>query len=460
MYYQAETGITAGGGEYTPFWLMSNRFGLSSADKNNGYIRAGIFRPIEKEKRFSYGFGVDLAGAYRFTSNFIIQQAYGELKYRCLGLLVGSKEIYDEFTNPLLSSGALTNSNNARPIPQVRLWIPDYTPIPFTKKWLHIRGSIAFGRFTDDKFQRDFTEGKYRYSDKVLYHYKALFLKVGKESFPFSASGGIEMATQFGGVVHYPNGKVLDMPSTFKDYIRVLIPMGGSSSTPSGEQANIYGNVLGSWHLSLAYRLKDWNLRLYYEHYFEDHSMMLTEYMWKDGLYGLEITLPKNRILSSFVYECLATKDQSGPIYHDATPTIPEQVSAMDNYYNHGYYSGWQHWGMGIGNPLLISPIYNRDNQLYFKSNRLVAHHIGIIGYPAAGWQYRALFSYSNHWGTYGTPFFEVKHNTSLLAEVFLSPQRLKGWQFSLSAACDIGDLIGNNVGALIVIRKKGFLTK
>ena len=76
MNYSVETGINFSGGEHTPLWLTANKQGLSSIEKNNGYLRAGIFRPLEDDKHFSYGFGIDLAGAYHFTSSFIVQQAY------------------------------------------------------------------------------------------------------------------------------------------------------------------------------------------------------------------------------------------------------------------------------------------------------------------------------------------------------------------------------------------------
>ena len=37
--YETEAGVTFSGGEHTPFWLTANRQGLSSIEKNNGYIR-------------------------------------------------------------------------------------------------------------------------------------------------------------------------------------------------------------------------------------------------------------------------------------------------------------------------------------------------------------------------------------------------------------------------------------
>ena len=76
---------------HTPLWLTSNRYGLSSVSSNNGYVRAGFFKKMTHEKRFSWGAGVDLVAPRNFSSNFIIQQLYAQIRYRSLELTVGSK---------------------------------------------------------------------------------------------------------------------------------------------------------------------------------------------------------------------------------------------------------------------------------------------------------------------------------------------------------------------------------
>lgn len=136
---------------------------------------------------------------------------------------------------------------------------------------------------------------------------------------------------------------------------------------------------------------------------------MFGEYGWKDCLAGIEVTFPKNRIISGFVYEYISTKDQTGAVYWDHTPEIPEQVSGTDDYYNHGIYTGWQHWGMGIGNPLVVSPIYNTDGEIRFKSSRMQGHHFGLTGNPIDDLQYRILFSVTRNWGTYAVPFMKSR---------------------------------------------------
>lgn len=222
LNYRTETGISFSGGEHTPFWLTANKQGLSSIEKNSGYLRAGIFREMEDDKRFSYAFGADLAVAYNFSSSFIIQQLYADLKYRCLQLSIGSKERHSEFNNPFLSSGGLTFSGNTRPIPQVRIGIPEYTPVPGTKGWLAFKGHVAYGMFTDDGWQKDFVAPGNKYTEHVLYHSKDLYVKIGnREKFPLILEGGLEMAAQFGGNAYIGNDKT-DMPNGIKDFSRCL----------------------------------------------------------------------------------------------------------------------------------------------------------------------------------------------------------------------------------------------
>lgn len=119
---------------------------------------------------------------------------------------------------------------------------------------------------------------------------------------------------------------------------------------------------------------------------------------------------------------------------------------------------GWQHWGMGIGNPLLPGPIYNKNGQITFISNRVLAHHIGFCGSPCQSLSYRMLLSYSRHWGTYDNPLNEIKKQFNSLFEVTYAPQQLKGWSFTVSGAMDRGSLLGNNYGGMLVIRKQGII--
>lgn len=461
-HYAVETGIVAGHGDYSPFWFTANRQGLSSVKTENGYLRAGIFHSQALGRHFTWKAGLDLATAYNYTSSFVVQQAYADLSYRWLNLSIGSKERTPELRNPKLSTGGLVESNSARPVPQVRIEIPQYISVPGTNHWLHIKGHLAYGTFTDNNWQEDFARSGNLYTKDVLYHSKSFFMKVGKkESFPLEFEAGLQMAAQFGGKQYVEGQKepIMKMPSDFMDFIRVLIPMSGSDNAMEGEQINKYGNHVGSWNIGLTGYVQDWRIKAYYEHFFEDESQMFFGYgPWKDGLLGVEVTLPENQFIDALVYECMGSKNQTGPIFYEGFRGEFEQVSAKDNYYNHYIYQAWQHWGMAMGNPLFTDPVYNKDGRIMFANNRINAHHLGISGTPGKEWAYRLLLTYSRNWGTYDNPFDDVKKQFSSLLEVTYSPVKWNGWSFSISGAMDRGNLLGNNSGGMLVIRKTGLI--
>ena len=160
-------------------------------------------------------------------------------------------------------------------------------------------------------------------------------MKVGKkESFPLEFEAGLQMAAQFGGKQYVEGQKepIMKMPSDFMDFIRVLIPMSGSDNAMEGEQINKYGNHVGSWNIGLTGYVQDWRIKAYYEHFFEDESQMFFGYgPWKDGLLGVEVTLPENQFIDALVYECMGSKNQTGPIFYEGFRGEFEQVSAKDN---------------------------------------------------------------------------------------------------------------------------------
>lgn len=458
--YLGELRATFSGDENTPFWLMNNLQGLGSPEKDNGYVRAAAFRDINREKKFSWGAGIDLVGAWRASSAFYIHQLYGEIKYRSLGALLGSKEIYGELNNHNLSSGNLLYSGNALPIPQLRIGIFDYADFWGAKGWFAVKGYISYGMFTDSGWQKSWAAPGSHRTEDVLYHSKGIWMRFGNESkFPLIGEIGIEMATQFGGKA-YKNGETLNLGNSLKNWFNAFFPTTNSGKTFQGEETSIEGNMIGAYNFALSWNPgTNWSLKAYYEHLFEDHSQLGLDYAWKDGLWGVEINLPANPVANCLVYEFLYTKDQSGAVLHNSTDNHPEQVSGRDNYYSHSIYTGWQHWGMGIGNPLALSPIYNRNHLIHFMDTRIIGHHFGLSGTPLPDLKYRLLISFSKNWGTYQHPLPEVLDNFNALAEVTWKPQKLKGWYFTGGLAGDAGKLLGKSFGGMITIGKTGCIS-
>lgn len=478
----------------TPLWLNANRYGLSSLDETNGYVRASVERESNHDRRWDVGYGLDVAVPLHFSSNVVVQQAYAELRWLKGALTVGSKEWPLELKDGQLSSGSQTLGINARPVPQVRLALKDYWTLPFANGWLHLKGHIAYGMMTDDRWQHDFTRRQSKYADHVKYHSKAGYLKIGNpEVFcPWSVELGLEMATLFGGKAYVPdedgNMVVRTGEGGLKGLWHAFLPGGADAGEDTYQ--NVAGNQLGSWLLRVSYDGDDVGFGVYADKFFEDHSsMFMVDYdgygegaEWqqkkhrrvfvyspKDMMLGAELSFKQGRWIDRMVVEYLYTKYQSGPIYHDHTAGVPDHIGGKDNYYDHYIYPGWQHWGQVMGNPLYRSPIYNggtgSDEQgadICIGNSRFVALHAALTGEPLEGLRYRMLATWQEGLGTYERPWLKKKHNVSVMGEASYTFQKERGWLRGVTlkgaAAMDAGGILGNNYGVQLTIIKTGVL--
>lgn len=452
---------TAGSGGFAPMWHLANRQGVGCIDNGMGYLRNGIGgRHWFGNRRIGLDWGFDFVAGAGLSSRVYIQQAFVDVNWRRMRVSIGQKERWSEFGNRRLTTGALVESGNARPIPQVRIELPRYWSIPGTDGWIGIKGHLAYGMFTDGSWQKDFAAADKQHTENVLYHSKAGFIRLGNvNDFKLSAEFGLHMVTQFGGTIYDIAGEPgynRRNPTRLKDFLLALVPLKGDREYNGSDQANVAGNVLGSWMGAVTWDDKAWKARLYYDHVFEDHSQMFWEYgLWTEQLVGVDVCLKRLGWIENVTLEYFNLKNQSGPIYHDSTEKIPDQISCKDNNYNHDSYAGWFNYGMIIGTPLCTSPIYNKDGILVCSNNRVEAFHFGVEGSPADWLGYRLLFTHSNNWGTYGQPFTDIKQNTSGLVELTLKPEVFKGWSVAASFAFDKGDLYGNNYGGMLSIGRE-----
>lgn len=484
--YLVELNTNMSVGEVSPFWLSSNKYGLSSIEKNSGYLRGCIKQNLIHNNKWRLTYGIDIALPVNYSSDFIIHQLFSDIKYKRFLLEIGAKERLPELKNHLLSTGAQTLGINARPIPQIRLNIKDYLEIPYTKGFVHVKGHVAYGKMTDDRWQHSFTNRKSRFTDDVLFHSKAGVIKLGKNEGNVFAELGIEMATQFGGTTYQPNKDgTISVTNNSKDlnaFLDAFIP--NTSGDPYEQKykfKNAEGNHLGSWIARVTYNTKKWQGSIYADHYFEDHSSMFfldydgygTNEKWnkkvknkyllydlKDIMMGIELNLKTCNIIKDIVIEYIHSKYQSGPIYHDHNANTSDHIGGIDDYYNHYIYPGWQHWGQVIGNPLFLSPIYNKDHNINVKDNRFKAFHLGINGNITNLISYRLLVTYREGLGTYNKPYTNYKYQTNLLSEINyrFSGKKLKNWSIRSQFGLDFGKITGNNRGFNIIISKKGII--
>jgi len=476
LYYRLESQGSFSDGN-TPLWLNANKHGLSSIESNNGYLRASLQHPVECDSDWlwGYGYGVDLVGALGHESKFIVHQAWAEVRWLKGLLTVGSKEQPMQLKNNELSSGSQTLGINARPVPQVRLALPDYWTIPAFGDIFHLKGHIAYGMMTDGKWAENFVSDGHGYSSNAFYHSKAGYLKIEAFEKPLSVELGLEMAAVFGGTYHVNDGSGTEYrgKTNLRSFWNAFMP--GGSDVNETTYKNVEGDHLGSWVVRVNWNRPSWRLSLYGDKFFEDHSGMFMLdydgygsgsewnkrkkrryllYDFKDMMLGVELRLKRVRWLNTVVAEYLYSKYQSGPIYHDHSAGLSEHIGGVDDYYNHSMTNGWKHWGMVIGNPLYRSPIYNKDGSMNVENNRFKAFHVGVAGDPTRRLHYRVMFTWQDGLGTYSNPFTHRQENLSVMGEA--SYRFGKGWAAKCAFGLDRGDLLGNNTGGQLTISKSG----
>lgn len=466
--YSVEMSGTVSDGDNAPLWLSANKQGVNSTNANSAYERASVFRDIatDSSRVWKRGYGLDIMLSQNATSTFLIHQAFFEATYKKINITAGAKEREIDLRNNDLTSGGLSLGINSTPIPQALVYV-DYFSVPYTNQWWKFRGRMGYGMTTDGRWQRTWVAPDSKRTSNILYHEKALYTRIGREDkFPLTYEIGIQMFAQFGGTSYNITGRnyhdkkePLKNSSNLKAFWHAFWPMGSDGDVTDGTQTNVSGNQLGSYNMALQWKGRDWHVRGYFERFFEDHSMLTVQYGIYDHLVGIDASLPSNKFISNVLVEHLSTKDQSGPVYHDPTSSMPDAIAGIDNYYNHNNYTGWQHWGMTIGNPLITSPIYNSPHHLTFYNNRIQAWHIGLSGNPNSEVSWKMLMSFTKNWGTYNYPFADVKKQQYYMLEVRYAPKRLHGWYTKLALGLDHGTVIGNSIGAQLSIHKTGILT-
>ena len=478
--YRGEGMANGGRGKFAPFYMASNRHGIITQAKDVMF-RASVWKPLDADSgRFSYGFGVDALGGHgsavaydRYNQAGVVvangqrppsvwlQQLYASIRYRRFYLTIGMEEQGSALLNDRLSSGDMTESANARPIPQVRVGFVDFVDVPFTKGWLQVNGVIAFGRFMDGTWLENHTNRNGFITTGALYHYKRLYFRIAPQQ-QLSLTVGMQAGAQISGTkIHWSRGEQTSVDKKsfrLKDLWDMFIP--------GHDRIEYYpGNSVGDWDIHLTWRLPaDGHiLHAYWQKLWEDGSGIGFQ-NGMDGLWGLEYTAPEEfGWISGVVVEYLDLTNQSGPIHWDPVlnpgTDLTSHTSGRDNYYNNGGFNGWANYGMSIGSPMVPSPLYNSNGQMSFLNNRIRGFHIGIDGHIGNNVDWRVLGGWRKGWGTYNTPMNPSRYDTSFMVEASWRPRFLNGLTFHLQGAMDHGTIYGNNLGAFVSASYHGNLT-
>lgn len=479
LNYYASITTQASHKSLAPYMLGSWNYGRY-AEGSGIWQEAGIIKMLDMSKRFSWSAGVEyLAGVgsktyyQRWNQNtsewgthnakmpyFSLSQIFGQLKYRSVYLTIGMKNSRSKIVDEALSSGDLTRSNNALPIPGVAAGFLDFQNIPFTNGWVQIDGEIMYGKMMDSNFKKDefnFYSGLEPIN--LLYNYKRCYFRTNPDK-NFHIVVGMQAAALFGGTTyHYTLGKLtktVNRGFRIKDVFQMFFPLEGGEDYYTGGH-------LGSWDFKAVYKFQDKsNLTAYFEWPWEDGSGIGRKNGW-DGLWGIRYDFGRKGLLSKALFEFLDFTNQSGPIHYDPDDNPENPLSGRaegaDNYYNNDYYGAYTNYGMSIGTPFLLAPIYNRNGMLSYLHNRARGFHAALEGDPLNWLSYRLMIGYETAGGAGNAPAFRKLSSTSGMIEVVSSPlKKIPQLEFGVRLAADKGSLRGNNLGARLQVAFNGYL--
>lgn len=477
MEYRAAVVANASTGKFAPYMIGSWNYGKVTGA--SGIWHDGrLMKRLDTDSRFSWGAGFEYLLGYGTSSDYDrytdsdawttcarrqaparIQQLYAEVKYRSVFLTAGMKERPSAgIVDDALSSGDITRSTNARPIPGITAGFVDFQNIPFTNGWLQINGEIMYGRFTDGNYRREtFNHWMGVLSYDNWYIYRNCHFRTNPDK-PLSVTVGMQAAGEFAGLARtYRFGEVIIEDNRgfhFRDIFDIFLPQEGSG------ESYYKGNSLGSWDLKARYRFRNGNeLTLYFEGPWEDGSGIGRKNGW-DGLWGLQFNFSRKGIISKAVVEYFDFTNQSGPLHWAA---VDNQGSDMnldltggDNYYNNDFYGPYSNYGMSIGSPFVVSPLYNVNGSPGYIHNRARGFHAAAEGFFSDAWRYKAMVSYQKAGGSGRIPAPRLLHDTSAMLEVQWSPETVSGLSVMTRMAVDAGNLRGNNFGASVVVSYTG----
>ena len=432
LCYTGQVTALSSSGKTAPLWLQANRYGVIDPLPHSGNIHLGIVKPATRPNRwFDYDGAVVLNGriagnGHSTHGTGFFEQLYAHVRLYIVDITAGITPLYAGAGDPSLSSGSLLFSTNTHPIPHIRIGIDRWTAFPGLYGYLEIKGGLTHGWLGDNC----------SYIRKTLLHYKYIGGRVGGK-LPVNISYEFHHAAQWGGYSPIDG----DLGNNWKAFKHVFFAKSGGETV--NEMFNAQGNHLGSQILCVTAKGKKWSVDLYWQTLQEDNSFyfMGAGQNAADGLWGINVKQDYWPFINGFTFEVLQTTDQSGP-WHDRDGLV---FAGNDNYYwNYIYQQGWTYFGRTIGSPLM-SPL----------NNRVWVYHAGIKG-DIYGFQYRALCTYVDNYGSYDMP--AKSHNTSFMLEVTKHVPKAWGMEFGLTLAGDFGTQYGNQFGAMVSIRKQGII--
>lgn len=448
----AGVSAVASSGKYAPFWLQSNTHGDVSSSPYSGNLTAGIYKnAAHNERWWDYDFGVQVTGRVQSPvegSSFSIQQKYGtgyfnqlyaHVRLFIFDFTAGIKPMIYETADTALSMGSMVLSGNSQPLPRITIGIDRYVSFPGCFGYFEIKGGLTHAWMADNIYMKN-----------SYLHHKWIGFRFGGR-LPVNLSYEFHHAAQWGGISPVYG----DIGSGFRDFLNVLAARSGG--VMANDQLNAQGNHVGSQQIMLTGKGNGWEVSAYWQNFFEDNFAFIgMGQNLADGLWGISMKQTRWPFIAGVTYEFMNTTDVSGP-WHDRDGLC---YAGSDGYYTNSVFrNGWNYFYRSMGTPFITSPLYNADGTIYTLNNRVRVHHFGIRG-DIYGFMYRAKASYARNYGNNPGNRNVLSTNTAVLLEVKKHVEQAWGLDFGLRLAGDFGSQWGTQIGAQIVISKRGIITK
>lgn len=457
--YTAEFGGLYSLNNRAPFWIRSNQFGILPDSGNTFFFRHSLYTKEDTSKRgLRLNAGLEMVTMVGEETRFLLPEAFVSARLGKFQLLVGRKKQIHGFTDTTLSSGSVTWSGNALPLPGIQLSLPDY--VTFFNGFLGVKGHYVHAWFGEQPYARNY-----------YLHQKSLYGRLGRGR--IRLHGGIMHHAQWGGEPKYyiPEEGWLTINERFASgwnvYRDVVLPFHNpprdSATVASFDFENRYGNHLGQ--IDIGGELNTANTRwLFYKQLpFETGQTFSSLGNLDDGVYGISVASKQPEgWLQRVVVEFVHTTNQG--MYRSGLLRLlgfkGRHYGRNQNFYfSHAQYpDGWSYRRKSLGSPFLVPNPDIRDEKSinasnYFaNNNNIKAGYLGLITRLSAV-EMETRISFSKNYGTGENILHETADQLSFVHKMTL-PIPQQGGFIQLNVGIDHGDLIKDNYGIMLSWKK------
>lgn len=435
----------------TPFWGYANQQGIVP---DNGNFVLGQWQisksyNIHDPRLLQWRAGAELITSYGNKENVFFTDLYAAVKLGPVELMAGQNKNLSGLTDTTLSSGSLSISGNARPIPRVQLALPEFYPLNFTGGYVSIKASYSDGVLR----KTDLLLGDVRYRPLTYLHQKSLYFRLGRPDQRFAFYTGLNHQVIWGGEDHIWPTYELKKSDAYWHAI-----------TGIGIDNKKIGLHLGTLDLGAEWKGLNWSYLLYRQNIYETGSLYGIS-NFRDGLSGIRMTrnsaLPNGSTylaIHSLVVEVIGTKNQL-----NRSPAYGLSIYENANYYNSFLYrGGWSNRGLGMGSPLaapqgLINKELPGNTSQFTSNNRFWAFHAAVSA-TWLGAKFTLKSTYSLNYGALLTPFDRTQQQVSVYLSAARKMPFFRGVDLTAAVSSDYGNLYPHTTALLAGIRKTGFL--